>query len=285
MIFSFANARIVLSIIFSCIFFESLSSIIGVGEYAPIPPVFGPLSLSNTLLWSWLVAIGIAIFPSARAIYDASTPSILSSINILSPALPNFLSTNIISIAFSASSLLLQTITPLPAASPSAFTTTLWSIPLTYSLASAGSSNTSKVAVGILFLFINSFAQILLDSNCAASFVGPNIFKPFCLNISTIPIASGASGPTTVKQSFSEANFAKPSKSSTFIDRLFFVPPFPGAWKILSILLFWPSFQPMACSRPPEPITKTLTNIYISFILYIFEVKKFNSTNSRQFTY
>ena len=44
------------------------------------------------------------------------------------PASPNFLSTNIMSIAFSASSLLSQTITPLPAARPSALTTTSYSI-------------------------------------------------------------------------------------------------------------------------------------------------------------
>ena len=175
------------------------------------------------------VAIGIANFPSDNAMYDASTPSILSSIMILFPASPNFLLTNIISIAFSASVLLLQTITPFPAAKPSAFMTTSCSIPLTYSFAFEASSNTSNAAVEILFRFINSFAQILLDSNCAAFFVGPNIFKPFSLNTSTIPAASGASGPTIVKQSFSEANMDNASKSSTEIGTLFDVPPFPGA--------------------------------------------------------
>jgi len=75
----------------------------------------------------------------------------------------------------------------------------------------------------------NVVIKILLDSNCAASFVGPNIFKPISLNISTMPIASGASGPTTVKQLFSEAKLANPSKSSTEICTLFNVPPLPGA--------------------------------------------------------
>ena len=31
---------------------------IGAGEYAPMPPVFGPWSPSSRRLWSWLVASG-----------------------------------------------------------------------------------------------------------------------------------------------------------------------------------------------------------------------------------
>jgi len=54
---------------------------------------------------------------------DASTPSILSSITILFPASPNVFFTKKVSIADIASSLLLQTITPFPAASPSALIT------------------------------------------------------------------------------------------------------------------------------------------------------------------
>ena len=50
---------------------------------------------------------------------------------------------------------------------------------------------------------MNSFAQILLDSNCAAFWVGPNTGSPFSINASTMPAASGSSGPTTVKQFFS----------------------------------------------------------------------------------
>ena len=63
-------------------------------------------------------------FPSHSAMYDASTPSMRSSIMIFEPALPNTLSTSILSMAENASSLLLQTITPLPAAKPSALITT-----------------------------------------------------------------------------------------------------------------------------------------------------------------
>ena len=49
--------------------------------------------------------------------YDASTPSILSSIIILDPASPNDFFVKIVSIA-SLASLFLQTITPFPAARP-----------------------------------------------------------------------------------------------------------------------------------------------------------------------
>ena len=135
--------------------------------------------------------------------YDASTPSILSSIIILDPASPNDFFVKIVSIASLASSLFLQTITPFPAARPSAFITTGFSYDFTKSLAFCASSNISKSAVGIEFRFMNSFAQILLDSNFAAFLEGPKIGRPFSTKASTMPAASGSSGPTTVKQFFS----------------------------------------------------------------------------------
>ncbi|GBF24969.1 hypothetical protein MnTg01_01316 [archaeon MnTg01] len=92
--------------------------------------------------------------------------------------------------------------TPFPEANPSALMTTGWFIDLTYSVAFLALSKISNFAVGILFLFIKFFAQILLDSNCAAFLLGPKIFKFFSSKKSTIPKASGASGPTTVKQLF-----------------------------------------------------------------------------------
>ncbi len=122
------------------------------------------------------------------------------------------------------------------------------------------------------FLCMNCFAQILLDSSCAAFCVGPKIGSPFCTNASTIPLESGASGPTTVKQFFDFANSARPSMSSAEISRLFFVPPLPGAKNTLSTCFDCDNFQPNACSRPPEPTTKTLTNESKLVFSYIFEV-------------
>ena len=81
----------------------------------------------------------------------------------------------------------------------------------------------------MLFLFIKFFAQILLDSSCAADLEGPKTLRFNALNLSTIPAAKGSSGPTTVKQLFFCANSASPSKSSTLMGTLFSVPPLPGA--------------------------------------------------------
>src|SRR2546426_11344076 len=61
----------------------------GAGEYAPIPPVLGPLSPSNTRLWSLLDAKGIIPLPSQRAMTDASSPERRSSTTVLLPARPN----------------------------------------------------------------------------------------------------------------------------------------------------------------------------------------------------
>ena len=56
---------------------------------------------------------------------------------------------------------------------------------------------------------------------------------------------------------------------------LFSVPPFPGAVKTLSTLEIQDSFQDMACSRPPEPITKTFTNKnYLSLNYIIQDIKR-----------
>src|SRR5262249_59095856 len=46
---------------------------------------------------------------------------------------------------------------------------------------------------------MNSFAHALLHSRRAAALVGPKIASPREENSSTMPAASGASGPTTVR--------------------------------------------------------------------------------------
>ncbi len=87
-----------------------------------MPPVFGPVSPSPTRLWSCAEAIGSAVSPSHSAKNEASSPTRQSSMTISqarSPSPPS----NIMSMAASASSTVPATTTPLPAASPSAFTT------------------------------------------------------------------------------------------------------------------------------------------------------------------
>jgi hypothetical protein len=46
---------------------------------------------------------------------------------------------------------------------------------------------------------MNAFAQLLLDSISAAARVGPSARSPRACSASTIPSASGSSGPTTVR--------------------------------------------------------------------------------------
>ena len=95
----------------------------GAGEYAPIPPVLGPVSPSPTRLWSWLVAIGSAVRPSTIEMKLASSPSRNSSITTRAPASPKALPESMSRTASSASCRVIATITPLPAARPSALTT------------------------------------------------------------------------------------------------------------------------------------------------------------------
>ncbi len=88
-----------------------------------MPPVLGPVSPSPTRLWSWLVAIGSAVAPSTIEMKLASSPSRNSSITTRAPASPKALPDSMSRTAASASSSVIATITPLPAARPSAFTT------------------------------------------------------------------------------------------------------------------------------------------------------------------
>ena len=62
----------------------------GAGEYAPMPPVFGPWSPSRSRLWSWLVASGSTCVPSLMTMKLASSPSRKSSITSRSPRCRSF---------------------------------------------------------------------------------------------------------------------------------------------------------------------------------------------------
>ena len=132
--------------------------------------------------------------------------------------------------------------TPLPAARPSALTTTG---KLNVFIAATHSSTCSFVklayfAVGISLRIKNSFVKRLLPSNSAHILFGPKALRPASFKRSTIPITNGTSGPTIVKSIFSFfANATKPSISlaliATFV-KASSVPPFPGATKIFASL-------------------------------------------------
>ena len=192
--------------------------------------------------------------PSVTAITLTSTPSSRSSIKIdcSSPARD--------STASRASALVEQTNTPLPAASPSAFTTSgVSSRASMYSRASAARRNSLWLAVGTSPRCSTFLQKALLPSRRAASAVGPKTLSFFSWNASTMPATRGASGPTTVRSiPCSTAAFASPSMSSTAIGRfspIRAVPALPGAIKTLAPSA--ESFQAIACSRPPDPTTRT----------------------------
>jgi hypothetical protein len=67
------------------------------------------------------------------------------------------------------------------------------------------SEKVAKRAVGMLCLAMKRLAKSFELSSCAASLVGPKIFRPRARNRLTIPAASGASGPTTVSGPFALA--------------------------------------------------------------------------------
>ena len=76
-----------------------------------------------------------------------------------------------------------------------------------------------------------------------------------------MPAASGASGPTTVKPTFSSAaKLARACRSVMGTLRTPgspAVPPLPGATKTVCTLGLPANFQASACSRPPLPTTRT----------------------------
>ena len=107
--------------------------------------------------------------------------------------------------------------TPLPAASPSAFTTTGQpNVPWRRAVsAAAAESHTIARAVGTPWRAISSFANALLVSSCAAARVGPKIGRPAAGKWSATPAASGASGPMTVRSTPSASARASTAAGST----------------------------------------------------------------------
>ena len=106
----------------SCMAASSSGVTMGTGEYAPMPPVFGPRSPSNARLWSWAVAMQCALPSLTNASIEHSGPVRHFSMSTVLPESPNAPSKQERT-ASSASSSSSATTTPLPAARPSAFTT------------------------------------------------------------------------------------------------------------------------------------------------------------------
>ena len=90
----------------------------GTGAYAPMPPVFGPSSLSNARLWSCAVAQSAASRPSHSANSEISGPVMPSSITQVRPASPNASPDRYAWTASRASPIDSVTMTPLPCGEP-----------------------------------------------------------------------------------------------------------------------------------------------------------------------
>ena len=123
----------------------------------------------------------------------------------------------------------------------------------------AGASfNTS--AVGTPAFLMRSFAQALDDSMRAALAEGPKMGRPLARNRSTIPLARGASGPTTVRSMDRDAaNPARASVSPGAISTACArspIPPLGWVAKNSALGASCFSFQRRACSLPPFPTMK-----------------------------
>ena len=122
---------------------------------------------------------------------------------------------------------------------------------------------------------MKSLAKALELSSCAAALVGPKIANPSARNASTTPLASGASGPTTVRSmALVLANCTSAALSTCVMLAVFgsfAVPALPGATNTALTLFDCASFHAKACSRPPDP----MTNTFIAFILNFCKNKRY----------
>ena len=153
-------------------------------------------------MWSFEDASGTILSPETKQIKLASSPFKNSSITITELLIPLAFPVNksLISLRAVSSSSTIKT--PLPAASPSAFITIGIFCFFMYFDAEIESVKVSCFAVKTFPEFKISLQKLFEPSNCEAALQGPNIFKLFFLNSSTIPSTSGASGPTMVRSIF-----------------------------------------------------------------------------------
>ena len=228
----------------------------GSGEYAPMPPVFGPASPSARRLKSWAGLSGRTRSPSLRKNSDTSGPARNSSISTGPVG-------RYVAAWARAASRSSVTMTPFPAARPSAFTT--WGAPKASRAAATSSSVRARVArpVGTPAASMIRFANAFDPSSRAAARLGPKAGMPRSRTASATPATRGASGPiTTRSMSFARANpvtAAGLSGSSSTIVASRAMPALPGAAKISCRTSSPRRARTMACSRAPAPRTRILT--------------------------
>ena len=152
-----------------------------------MPPVFGPSSASRRRLWSCDVASGSTVLPSTIAMKLASSPSRNSSTTTRSPALPKRPANMSCAVA-TASSVVAQITTPLPAASPSAFTTSGAFCARIHAASKLSRVNLAYAAVGMPWRLRKSLVKAFEPSSRAASLLGPKQRSPAAANVSQRPM-------------------------------------------------------------------------------------------------
>src|SRR4051812_13467094 len=228
-----------------------------------MPPVLGPSSPSSRRLASCAGTRGTTVVPSVTANSDTSGPSRYSSTSTACPA-----SRTACPWARAAARSPV-TSTPLPAASPSSFTTHGAPPVSTATSSSAVSSSAGPPtgqdrAVGTPAAAITCLAKDLLPSSCAACAEGPKQAMPASRTASAAPATSGTSGPMTTSpapQPDARAAIATGSATSTGeFSAIARVPALPGAQPTTDTAGSDDRATHRACSRAPEPITSTRTD-------------------------
>ena len=110
---------------------------------------------------------------------------------------------------------------------------------------------------------MTSLANDFEPSMRAASFVGPKHAIPAARTASATPSTSGTSGPITTRSApirWASLTTASPEVMSTsYWSAMIAVPALPGAMASSSTSGSWRIASSNACSRAPDPITRTRT--------------------------
>ena len=186
-----------------------------------------------------------ARWPSHTASTLSSGPVRPSSMTTVRPASPNASPERYDRTASRASASDSVTTTPLPAASPSVFTTYSPDIVSRNASAGATSVNVPWAAVGTPASTRTCFIHAFEPSSSAPSAPGPKTRRPVARSRSARPSTSGASGPITKRSA---------SRSSAGVDT---EPGMPGLPGVTTTSALRPSTCARACSRPPLPTTTT----------------------------
>ena len=190
-----------------------------------------------------------------------------SSTSTSAPASPKMLSSSIDVMASSASSSVMATTTPLPAASPDALITTGAPNSRAAAFAEATAVCIDARAVGTPASRMTALANAFDVSSCAAAAVGPKTAMPRAAHSSASPAARGASGPTITASTASVvASAIRPAMSATATGRHVAskaIPGLPGAASRIALGYSCLMRHASACSRPPPPTSKSfMTAIY-----------------------